>query len=179
MKRGERGEEEVVALKTCTRCRKAKLTTLFNVDRRNRDGLSCWCRQCLKIYNTLRRGTPEYRAWRASYLAEYNARPGVAERKSAKEAERYRRKSARQADADRAVKKAYERSARGRIRRYLGKARRELARMPSEARAARLRVLIGMYEAEAKRIGMDYQPRKIRTPGGTHGDDHERQRAEA
>lgn len=37
--------------KTCTRCRLAKSRSQFCRDKRNKDGLGSWCKQCYREYS--------------------------------------------------------------------------------------------------------------------------------
>lgn len=70
-------------MKTCRRCLEQKAAKDFYPDRSKSDGLSSRCRECVKLYQRLRREaeTPERREQRRTYLREY-ARARADERRA-------------------------------------------------------------------------------------------------
>lgn len=39
-------------MKKCTKCQESKDQHLFSKDKRRKDGLSCWCKKCIKEYKS-------------------------------------------------------------------------------------------------------------------------------
>ena len=78
--------------KTCVRCKESKPITEFSKDRRNKDGLNCYCRTCKKFYNDAQK---EYReeymkTYRSGEHPRYHKSPQRREHER-KYAEQYRK----------------------------------------------------------------------------------------
>jgi hypothetical protein len=126
--------------KTCSRCCKVKALDAFYHDRKSALGRSSWCRVCKRIDTGERHQTEAYRIWLTAYLA----RPDVRERK--REAER------RRAGRRKAPGRAYVKSPWGKLINGRRQARYRLAHATDERRRARLRELVGEYDAELRRV---------------------------
>jgi hypothetical protein len=126
--------------KPCSHCGKTKPLDAFNRDRAMKLGRSSWCRVCKRLATDARQQTEAYRIWLTAYLA----RPDVRERK--------RESQRRHSERRKAQQRRYRKSPWGQLINGRRQARYRLAHATDEHCRARLRELIGEYDAELQRV---------------------------
>jgi hypothetical protein len=63
-----------VLMKTCTKCHVYKPLAEFHVNRRNADGLQCWCKNCRRQHASATHDIEKHRKYRSEHAAEIRER---------------------------------------------------------------------------------------------------------
>lgn len=122
--------------KACTRCKRVVPPAAFYRDRRNRSGLSSWCRVCRRVPDRRSHRTAAAKAKRKAR----EARPDVRDRIRELDRERNRRRG------------AYRKTGRYRLMACRRSARYKLRRERDRGRRDALLALIARYDAELSRM---------------------------
>ena|SRR3990167_4495384 len=65
------------SMKICSRCKIGKLKYNFSKNKKNKDGLNYWCKECDCEYQKERRKGPKYKENINEYMGEYRKNPRV------------------------------------------------------------------------------------------------------